>query len=327
MSARLLLFWIVCVAASVLAGCGRAPSAARSSQSEAVQVVGEGGPLQVTLRVSPTLLTTAERISVRIEARAASGVEPGDIDLAKSLPEGLSIVGQKTDRRATEHGATLVIREWTVEPFLAGEYEIGALKVNDVETTPVDVVVSSVLKPGEEELAEAKPIVDPPAEAPRWVWWAMGGAGALAIIFAWIIAAGRRRVARGPDPVFIPAHELAMQRLAGLMSRRLVEAGRFKEFYDEASLILRCYIEDRFGLHAPERTTEEFLEETRSSSALMDDDVRVLRKFLSHCDMVKFAAVIPSTPEAEGVAGTVREFIDRTKNAERVVQVEPEASA
>jgi hypothetical protein len=127
--------------------------------------------------------------------------------------------------------------------------------------------------------------------------------------------------------VFIPAHELAMQRLAALMFRRLVEAGRFKEFYDEASLILRCYIEDRFGLHAPERTTEEFLEETRSSSALMDDDVRVLRKFLSHCDMVKFAAVIPSTPEAEGIAATAREFIDRTKNAERVVQVEPEASA
>jgi hypothetical protein len=115
--------------------------------------------------------------------------------------------------------------------------------------------------------------------------------------------------------------------MAMLLSRRLVEAGRFKEFYDDASLILRRYIEDRFGLHAPERTTEEFLNETRASAVLMDEDVRILRKFLSHCDMVKFAAVIPSTPEAEGVAATVREFVDRTKDAERVVQVEPEAAA
>lgn len=327
MSTRQLLLWIVFVAASLIAGCGRAPSAAQSQQADAVQVVGEGGPVRLTLRVSPTALTTAERISVRLEALMASGLELGDIDLAKSLPEGLTVVDLTSDRRAAENGATVVIREWRIEPFLAGEYEIGTLQVNKVETAPVKVVVLSVLKPGEEDLAEAKPIVEPPAETPLWVWWAIGGAGALAIALMLFISSHRRRAARGPDPVFIPAHELAMQRLAALMSRRLVEAGRFKEFYEEASLILRRYIEDRFGLRAPERTTEEFLTETRSSSLLMEDDVRVLRKFLSHCDMVKFAALIPSAPEAEGVAATVREFIDRTKNAERVVQIYEEATA
>ena len=37
--------------------------------------------------------------------------------------------------------------------------------------------------------------------------------------------------------------------------------GRIKEFYERISNILRHYIEHRFDLHAPERTTEEFLYE------------------------------------------------------------------
>ncbi len=324
-----------------IAGCDRAPSDSQSSRTESVQTLGKDGPIRATLRVSPTAITTAERIAVRLEVRLASGVELGDVDLAKSLPEGLSVVDVKSDRRAAEGGAMIVVREWSVEPFLAGEYEIGTIKVEGeqkgkasdpasrragtgppMQTAPVKVVVSSVLKAGEEELAEAKPIVEAPYETPVWVWWALGGGAVCAGALAWWIAARRRRAARGPEPVYVSAHELAMRRMGELMARRLVEAGRFKEFYEEASLILRRYIEDRFGLHAPERTTEEFLDETRSSAMLMEDDVRVLRKFLGHCDMVKFAAVIPSTPEAEGVAATVREFVERTQDAGRVVQME-----
>lgn len=314
--------------ALALTACERAPVG--PANVAAVQNLGQDDGLRATFKVEPTSLTTAQRIEVRLEVRLKPGLDLQDVDMAAALPEGFEIVKQDADRRSGEGGVIIVERRWTIDPFLAGEHEIGALKVSAVgagapaalETQAVKVGVASVLQPGEEELAEAKPVVEPPFEMPPWSWWAMGGAAAALGALAWMVARRRRRLLAGPEPVFVPAHTVALERLRALLARRLVEAGRFDDFYTEASLILRRYIEDRFGLHAPERTTEEFLIECRASPQLMQDDVALLRKFLGHCDMVKFAAVIPSTPEAEGVADTVRQFIERTQDVSRTVQVQ-----
>lgn len=309
------------LAAIVLAGCRRAEPLP-AERPVAVQTVGEGGPVRATLTVSPTTLTTAERLTVRLVARVDAGRDLADVDLAKALPEGMSVVDLKTGRRVLEGGTAEVLREWTVEPFLAGEYEIGSVEVRagdgePLTTQPVRITVASVIQPGQEDLADAKPVVDPPREWPRWYEWALGVLAVMlagALIWAW-----RRRSVRAPEPERIPAHALALRRLAELMSRRLVDAGRYREFYDEASLILRRYIEDRFGLHAPERTTEEFLSEARTSALLMEDDVRVLEKFLSRCDMIKFAAEVPTEREAAGVADVICEFVERTRDEGKLV--------
>lgn len=320
------------------------------------QSLGDSGPLRATLTLSPTSLTTAQRITVRLEARLAPGLELAEIDLADLLPENLVLVDQRTDRRAADAGAAIITREWTLDPFLPGECEFPSITIacaappagvsaegggegsgsgssasstspSPLATQPIKLTITTVLQPGEEDLADAKPVVDPPPETPTWVWWVFGLAAAVFVAIVLALRARARRLARPPPPVFVPAHDLALERLAALMERRLVESGRFEEFYSEASLILRRYIEDRFGLHAPERTTEEFLAECRASPVLMQDDIALLKKFLSHCDLVKFAAVIPSTPEAEGVAATVREFVDRTRDASRLVEIPAGARA
>ena len=43
------------------------------------------------------------------------------------------------------------------------------------------------------------------------------------------------------------------------MEEGLIDKGEQKLFYLKISAILRHYVEDRFGMHAPENTTEEFL--------------------------------------------------------------------
>ena len=53
--------------------------------------------------------------------------------------------------------------------------------------------------------------------------------------------------------------------------------------------MLRHYIEDRFGLRAPEQTTEEFLAELRQKHVFGERQKDLLRAFLEHCDLVKFA--------------------------------------
>jgi hypothetical protein len=234
----------------------------------------------------------------------------------------------------------VVVRRLSIEPLLPGEYEIGPIEIvakpaagagasgtgasAGVEpgavrasTPPLKVTVRSVLAEGDTRFAGATDVVDPEAEAGWWPWL-LGALVPLIGVGVWLWLRSRRSA--GPVAVLVPAHEVALRRLAALMEQKLVERGLAERFFGEASLILRRYIEDRFGLRAPERTTEEFLAEAGSSMVLFDEDVRVLGKFLSRADMVKFAAVVPGSEEAERAAGLVRDFIERTRSDARLIE-------
>jgi len=75
-------------------------------------------------------------------------------------------------------------------------------------------------------------------------------------------------------------------------------------------------------LHAPERTTEEFLRDARAALVLSERDVEALGRFLSRCDLVKFAKHTARVEDAERAAGMVREFVEKTKSGEATVIVE-----
>jgi hypothetical protein len=56
---------------------------------------------------------------------------------------------------------------------------------------------------------------------------------------------------------------------------------------------VRVYLEERFTLRAPERTTEEFLRDLQKTSALTPQQKASLAAFLEQCDLVKFARFEP----------------------------------
>jgi hypothetical protein len=121
--------------------------------------------------------------------------------------------------------------------------------------------------------------------------------------------------------IFKPAHELAYERLRALVKEDLVSAGRIKEFYERISDILRHYIEHRFSLRAPERTTEEFLVELANTDVRSASDKERLGEFLQHCDLVKFARHEPTTEQIQKTFDLVKDFIEKTKSDERKVDV------
>ncbi len=121
--------------------------------------------------------------------------------------------------------------------------------------------------------------------------------------------------------IFKPAHELAYERLRALVKEDLVGAAKIKEFYERISDILRHYIEHRFSLRAPERTTEEFLAELASTEILPDTEKQRLGEFLKHCDLVKFAKHNPTTQQIQETFDLVKDFIEKTKSDERKVDV------
>jgi hypothetical protein len=84
---------------------------------------------------------------------------------------------------------------------------------------------------------------------------------------------------------------------------------------------LRHYIEDRFELRAPERTTEEFLYELKFTRELSEGQKGDIEEFLTLCDLVKFAKHAPTVEQVQRTFNLVKEFIEKTRSDERKIDV------
>jgi hypothetical protein len=313
------------------AGCRRTTGPAASRPAPPVEKTAERGPVKLVVRADRGRITIAERLGLAIGVVAEAGV---DVDMPSfgdklnefeimdfrersAVPE--SPAGGKPSRRWTQ--------EYTLESFLSGDLEIPPITVKfhdrrdparsvegEVVSEPLHVEVTSLLA-GEFNPARYRDIkgtVELPADRGRaWLWWAAGGAGTLVVLLGagWLL---RRRVRRAAVPRPIPPHEWAFFALQRLEEDQLVESGRVQEFYFRLSAIVREYIERRFGLMAPERTTPEFLVEVRGHAALSGAQKRLLGEFLEAADMVKFARYEPAAGEVRGAFGTARAFVDQT---------------
>jgi len=118
----------------------------------------------------------------------------------------------------------------------------------------------------------------------------------------------------GPSSVsFRPADQIAYQALENLKAKNLPRFGKIKEYYIELSDIVRHYMENRFSLPAPEMTTEEFLYSLRESKSLKGSHKNLLKQFLNHCDMVKFAKYGPTEQEMDDSFNSAKKLVDETR--------------
>ena len=138
-----------------------------------------------------------------------------------------------------------------------------------------------------------------------WMWWLIGGLIALLAMVGLIWWWRRPR----PSPPPIPADTWAFSELDRLESQGHPAAGRIHRFYIELTDITRRFIEMRYGLAAPERTTPEFVREASRHPQIGEEHARVLGNLLRAADMVKFAGDRPASAEADRHLGFVRDFV------------------
>ena len=105
-----------------------------------------------------------------------------------------------------------------------------------------------------------------------------------------------------------------MDALRALVARNLVAEGRIEAFFVLLSGIVRSYIEDGFGVRAPEQTTEEFLQRVAGAPALAAHRAS-LAPFLQVADEVKFAQHQPEDVVIQRAFATARDFIEQTADA------------
>lgn len=141
-----------------------------------------------------------------------------------------------------------------------------------------------------------------------WLWAAL----ALAVVTAGVALAWRswrrKQESGGTETSTLSPEEAARRRLQAALDW-IEDPERFAVEVSEAA---RKYLEDRFGLRALERATEEFLAELSGSVALDGRHKELLADFLIRCDLVKFARAVVDRPELEALHRAAVRLVEET---------------
>ncbi len=109
------------------------------------------------------------------------------------------------------------------------------------------------------------------------------------------------------------AYDTAVARLVALESGGAPEGVAADPWFVELSGIVRRYLEDRYDIAAPERTTEEFLTEAAKAAELTSEHRALLSAFLDRCDRVKFAGYQPDSAESLATLKAARGFVEDSR--------------
>jgi hypothetical protein len=333
---KIRLIFLVLLSCGIIfmcADCRKGPAAKNENIEFEIDKEYPRGPLTAHVRVDKTKINIAQTLTLQLEAAIEPGYELKMPTVEKVL-ENFGIVdwdnlGDKLD----EKNNVVKRYRYRLEPFVSGTYQIPAFtfefydvnspeeKKYELMTEPIDIEVASLLgeQKAELKIADIEGVVEMPKKASYWWIWILCIFVIAAAMVTWFIL--RRKKTKEIIRIFKPAHEIAYIRLRALVGQKLVEAGKIKEFYEQISDILRHYIEHRFNLHAPERTTEEFLAELPETNVLSEAVQERLAEFLRHCDLVKFAKYSPSAEQIQKTFDLVKDFIETTKSEEKKIDV------
>ncbi len=328
------VFCLLLCGLAALCGCDKKPAGdAQQPMDFAVDKFYSEGPLSVRLEVSSEKAALSDLVTMRMTTKIEPDYDVQTPAVAETLKQfGIYRFDQQS-QSVSDDNRTTTVWQYQLEPLETGSCEIDALifefsKKESPDDTPgtlttepvvVEITTAYSADADDFEIADISDVVDVKINLiPLWISLA-----AAALIAAGVVIGLRLRPKRPVEirRVYRAAHEIAFEMLQAISRENLVEQGRVKEFYEKLSICLRQYIENRFRLRAPEQTTEEFLEQLKTSDALKLEYKQQLQKFLEHCDLVKFARYQPSHEQINESLTIAEQFVEQTRSEQSLVDV------
>ncbi|MFQ6042303.1 MAG: hypothetical protein ACE5PV_15715 [Candidatus Poribacteria bacterium] len=281
----------------------------------------QGEPITVTTQVDQTTISIGDKIKYTITVEAKPELKVELPQFAENL--GGFAIKDFGQLKPKKRKGWMVYQQWyLLDTYTTGSYTIPAPVIRyteadgtkrEIKGKEVTVEVKSVLSEGEEP-QDIRDIAEPvklPVSYTRFILW---------IVVALVLIAGgvttllllKRRKKAAEEVPKKPAHVIAYEQLEELISSGLIEQRRIEEYYVLLSDTIRAYLENRFGLRAPEMTTEEFLDAVANDSNLKYEHKTLLSDFLTHCDLVKFARYGPDEGEMKSAYESAKRFVDET---------------
>jgi hypothetical protein len=282
-------------------------------------LLSEAGSPEITVSADKTEMRIGDTLKVEVSALSQKDVElvfpetPGETGEFSFVSSDILGTGFMKEKREG--------RIYSYRVYETGTHVVPPVKVlyrrggdpewKSVLSAQVPVEVISLLEDEPEDIRDIKGLFSRSAGVISFILWLSAVLVVAALVFFWMRK--RRKAAMEEALKARPADEIAYEKLRELKAMRLPEKGLIKEYYIRLSDIVRYYLEARFSFRAPEMTTEEFLESLRDSSKLKIEHKELLREFLSHCDMVKFAKYGPTPLEMLDSFSAAERLIDQTR--------------
>lgn len=303
----------ICAALSLIGGAASAQEPAPSTHPA----------IEAHVTLSPPVVPFHKQAKLSIVVEAPAGVDVTVPDLRELIGD-LKVAGTPEHQKSSlgkDNARVRTVETYTLDPIQIRDYYFRPLELTWGDggqlTIPMpvfrvrDLTTAELEAAGQFEAAlPGGPGVDTGVRRPRWFWAAIaGGVAALALIglAVWWMRRPAPEVTMPKTP-----WDLAKERLALLAARHLPQQGKHDAYYVDLSAILRYYIEARFALHAPERTTPEFMAETIGKGYFTPEQEVFLSRFLRLGDRVKFARFRPDMEEMARSFEEVSAFVEET---------------
>ena len=196
--------------------------------------------------------------------------------------------------RVTEDGSdTLIFKGQTME----------------VKTMPVDTATFVI--------HDIKGQIEYPVTFGEVLPWTLGGLALLALILlvAKLIDNASKRRAEALKPKD-PAYIVALRELEKYRSNQYWAPEKQKAFYSGITDALKLYIDDRFGVDAPEMTTAELFDALKGDKDITPEMYGSLKELFERADFVKFAKHIADDEENAGALPLAVRFVTSTYQAD-----------
>ncbi|MBP7653892.1 hypothetical protein KA977_10750 [Candidatus Dependentiae bacterium] len=284
------------------------------------------GPVELTVSVNKKQITLADSLDFIMKIKCENGYSAQLPDYNEKLFGGFIVRDRITLPKTYPDTQTVIISEkYVLDPFLSGKYTITPMEIKfssdsdtnvyTIESKPLEIEVTSLVDTSGQipKFKDSTYTIELKRDYKKIF-------RNLIVVFIIIIlaAAGywyyrKKKGVSKIKTIKLPAHEIAYIQIKKLIEEKLVEQNLIKEFYFKLSMILREYLENRFALKAQEQTTEEFLNEILKNNFFKNEEDKILKNFLEHSDLVKFAKHKPVNEDIQKSFNFVKNFIEKTK--------------
>jgi len=143
-----------------------------------------------------------------------------------------------------------------------------------------------------------------------WAWVVGGAVGIFLVVFVGVPLLRRWWRRRQEVLALKRPHREALRNLQRAFARWKTTG--YLAFMFRVTHIVRTYLEARYGVDAPARTTGEIAESARGIPALAEETRGQLAALLQQCDFVKFGAMRTAESEVERLYQAARGFVTTT---------------
>lgn len=273
---------------------------------------------QLSVKVDSTNILIGDQINFIIEANILEGDRlPHFTDTIGAL----EIVSKSlVDSIKTEQGWQLT-KSYVLTVWDSGVYYIPSVRFKSFVSDSIAIIVNTIEMAEDAELKDIKAPIHTPISFEELSPYLLALLIITLLIYAIIWYVKNREKAPADIKTVervIPPHEIALNELEKLNTKKLWQEDNVKEYYSELSEIIRTYIENGIGTPAMEIPTQEILFQLHQKGI----NTTKLKELLTRADLAKFAKAKPLQIENEESLKIGYDFIHQTKPQKEIDDVE-----